>query len=129
MSRLGLVLMALCAFLACGAVTRQGASVPGGAAGGRLAAAKDRFSRLAQALNLTDTQQQQLKAIFRDDGQKLKSLRAQTGLTLQQRRAQHRQIRQDLVARVKAVLTPEQCAKWLKLRAGAHARHHPTGQL
>src|ERR1017187_8006081 len=97
--------------LACCPVTIQGAG-PGGQAGGKLALAKERFQDIAAQLQLTDQQKEHLKPILRDEAQKLKSLWAETGVAKRQKHAQLNQIRQDLVARIKPILTPEQFAKW-----------------
>lgn len=109
--------------LVCSPVTTQAANL-GGPAGGKFARAKDRFQTIAAELQLTDQQKQQLKPILRDEAQKLKSLRAETGLAKRQKHVQLNQIRQDLVARIKPILTPEQFAKWQKLRGELRARHH-----
>jgi hypothetical protein len=41
---------------------------------------------------------------------------------------QFNQIRQDFVARVKAILTPEPLAKWQELRGALRAKRHIKGQ-
>jgi Spy/CpxP family protein refolding chaperone len=113
--------------LVCWPVATQGAKLAN-PAGGKDAPAKEHLKKLAAELQLTDQQKEQLKPILRDEAQKLKSLRAETGVTKRQKRAQLIQIRQDLVARVKTVLTPEQFAKWQELRGEFRAKHHLKGQ-
>ena len=73
-------------------------------------------------------QKQQLKAILRDEAQNLKNLRAETGVAKRQRHAQVIQIRQDLAARIKAILTPEQYTKWQTLRGALRDQRHIKGQ-
>jgi Spy/CpxP family protein refolding chaperone len=97
-------------------------------AGGKGAAAKERFQDMAAQLQLTDQQKQQLKPILREEAQKLKSLWAETGVAKRQKHGQLNQIRQELTARVKAILTPEQFAKWQELRAELRAQRHLKGQ-
>lgn len=119
--------------LLCCPVAAQGAGL-GGAAGGKKAPAKAHFKGLAQELNLTAAQKQQLKPILREEAQKLKTLRVETGVTKRQKHAQLVQIHRDTLARIKGILTAEQLEKWQKLRA-QHAtrhqnkRHPPTAEL
>ena len=91
-------------------------------------AVRDRFQRIAAELQLTEAQKQELKPILQDEAQKLKNVRAETGLSRRQKRAQLIQIRQDLLARVKPILTPDQLAKWQKLRAEMRAKRSATVQ-
>ena len=81
--------------------------------------AKQRFKNLAEELKLTDQQKQQLKPILQDEAQKLKNLRAKTGLTKRQKHAQLNQIRQDPLARAKPILT-------LCYRSGARPMAGPS---
>ena len=113
--------------LLCCPVTSHGAN-PSESPGAKPGLAKERFKNLAEQLNLTDEQKQQLKPILREEAQKLKNLRAQTDLSRRQRRAQLIQIRQDLLARIKPILTPEQLDKWQQLRAQRRGRHHAASQ-
>ena len=113
--------------LICSPVATQAAKL-GDSAGGKGALAKGRYQDIAAELQLTDQQKQQLKPILREEAQKLKSLRAQTDLTKRQKRVQLLQIRQDLLARIKPILTPEQLAKWQTLYGGTRARHHVESQ-
>ena len=113
--------------LVCCPVTTQGARLAN-PAGGKGALAKERFQDLAAQLQLTEQQKQQLKAVLRDEAQDLKNLRAETGVAKRQKHAQLIQIRQNLVARVKAILTPEQYTKWQTLRGALRDQRHIKGQ-
>ncbi len=124
LSQLGLVAAAgLCGLLLCCPDAARGAAL-GVRADGKKAAAKAHFKSLAEELNLTAAQRQQLKPILREEVRKLKALRAETGVSRQQKRAELRQIRRDAQARIKEILTPEQIKKWHKLRAEVRGRHH-----
>ncbi len=79
--------------------------------------------KVAQELNLTKDQKQQLKPILQEEARKLKALRTETGLSGRQKRQKLQEIRQDMVAKVKPILTPEQLEKWQKLRQQTHAKH------
>ena len=113
--------------LGCLPVATQAAKL-GHPASGKSAGAKERFQDIAAQLQLTDQQKQQLKPILREEAQKLKSLWAETGVAKRQKHAQLNQIRQDFTARVKAILTPEQFAKWQNLRGELRAQRHLKGQ-
>ena len=113
--------------LVCCPVATQGARLAN-PAGGKGALAKERFQDLAAQLQLTEQQKQQLKAVLRDEAQNLKNLRAETGVAKRQRHAQFTQIRQDLVTRIKAILTPEQYTKWQTLRGALRDQRHIKGQ-
>ena len=113
--------------LMCCPVAAQGANLAN-AAGGKGAQAKERFQDLAAQLQLTKEQKQQLKPILREEGQKLKTLWAETGTAKRVKHAQLKQIRQEFVARVKAILTPEQFTKWQMLRGELHAQRQIKGQ-
>ena len=113
--------------LVCCPVATQGARLANPARG-KGTQAKERFQDLAAQLQLTEQQKQQLKAVLRDEAQNLKNLRAETGAAKRQRHAQFTQIRQDLVARIKAILTPEQYAKWQTLRGALRDQRHIKGQ-
>ena len=110
-------------------VATQGAGLRG-LAGGTNAPAKARFKNLAEELNLTAEQKQQLKPVLQDEAQKLRNRAVKTGVTKRQKHAQLlQQIRQDALAKIKAILTPEQVEQWRKLRAemgGRHSLKHPT---
>jgi Spy/CpxP family protein refolding chaperone len=91
--------------------------VPGRAARGQL---RNRLEKVAQELDLTAEQRQQLKPILQEEGQKLKALRADTSLSKAQKHQQLKAIRQDLLTRVKPILTPEQLARWQEIRQQMH---------
>jgi Spy/CpxP family protein refolding chaperone len=78
---------------------------------------------LAQELNLTADQQQQLRPILQEEAQKLKALRTNTGLNRAQKHQQLRTIHQETQARIKPILTPQQLAKWQQLRLQARLNH------
>jgi Spy/CpxP family protein refolding chaperone len=128
MSRISLVAaVVLGGLFVCSPIATQGARL-GGPAGGKNTLAKERFQDIAAQLQLTDQQKQQLKPILRDEAQKLKSLWAETGVAKRQKHAQLNQIRQEFTAKVKAILTPEQFAKWQNLLGELRAQRHIKGQ-
>lgn len=128
LSQIGVVAVVVLGALVLGWPVRTQAASLAVSAGGQNAPAKQRFQNLAAELQLTDQQKQQLKPIFRDEAQKLKNLRAQTGLSRRQKHAQLNQIRQDLLARAKPILTPAQLQKWQELRAQQRSWRHTSSQ-
>jgi Spy/CpxP family protein refolding chaperone len=76
---------------------------------------RDRSEILAKQLNLSDEQKPKVKAIMDEETKKFAELTS-TGknLTLQERRAKAKEIREATNAKMKEVLTPEQYEKYMK---------------
>jgi Spy/CpxP family protein refolding chaperone len=70
------------------------------------------FERLAEQLNLTADQKPKVQSIMDTQMQKMRDLQQDTSLTVEDRRAKMKVIREDVVTQMKAVLTPEQFQKW-----------------
>ena len=82
------------------------------AAGGRVAALRERMQETARELNLTDEQKEKLQAIIRAQMVKLRELRQDTSLSQAEKAEKFKALREDIVAEAKKVLTPEQFEKW-----------------
>ncbi len=95
---------------------RQGKEGRGGFHAGR------RF----QGLNLTEQQKAQLQPVFQATRQQLQALRSDTTLTPEQKHEKMREIRQNQMAQMKSILTPEQQQQWQQMR-GRH-RHKGGAQ-
>ena len=80
--------------------------------GDRPAAARDRMQAIASELNLTPEQTVKLQTIVRANTQKMRELRQDTNLPPEEKRQKLAAARQEIVAEVKKVLTPEQFEKW-----------------
>jgi Spy/CpxP family protein refolding chaperone len=78
------------------------------------------IDRLAEILNLTETQKAQVQSILTAQGQKMRALRHDTSLSADDRRSQMKEILNDTSAQLQPILTPEQLAKWQNM---AHAHH------
>jgi Spy/CpxP family protein refolding chaperone len=89
------------------------------AAGERGAAARERLQANLAELNLTSEQRDKLTPVIRAEMEKMAALRREQGLSPREKLQQLRAIQEDAVPRVKAILTPEQFAKWEKKRAEA----------
>jgi Spy/CpxP family protein refolding chaperone len=66
-------------------------------------------------LNLTPDQRRQLRAIRMDRRQRLRSLRNDTTLTVEQKHEQFREIRRNSRKQVMVLLTPEQRETWKEM--------------
>ncbi len=87
------------------------------AAGDRAAAVRERMQETARELNLTPEQTAKLQTIVRERMEKMRALRQDTSLSAEERREKFQAGREELLAEVKKVLTPEQFEKW-KARQG-----------
>jgi Spy/CpxP family protein refolding chaperone len=83
------------------------------AAGDRL---RERLKEAGEKLGLTEEQKEKLKPIFQAEAEKVKELRADTSLTPEQKREKFKAIRDEVAPKIKEILTPEQFAKWQKMR-------------
>jgi HlyD family secretion protein len=96
----------------------QGGGAGRGGAGGRPSPEQIR-ERLVKGLGLGEEQQKKLDPILADSRQQMMALQ---GLPEQERQAQARKIREGARARIRAILTPEQRAKYDESTGGGEAR-------
>jgi periplasmic protein CpxP/Spy len=82
------------------------------AAGGRAGALRERMEDTARELNLAPEQTARLQTIVRERMEKMRALRQDTSLSSEERRQKFQAGREELLAEVKKVLTPEQFEKW-----------------
>jgi Spy/CpxP family protein refolding chaperone len=82
------------------------------AAGSRAGALRERMQDTARELNLTPEQTAKLQTIVRERMEKMRDLRQDTSLSAEERREKLQAGREELLAEVKKVLTPEQFEKW-----------------
>jgi Spy/CpxP family protein refolding chaperone len=90
------------------------------------AAIRERMQTVAKELGLTDDQKQQLKPILQAEAEKLKALRDDQSLTRPEKVEKLKTIREELLPQLKEILTPEQLAKWQKLRQERQAKAAPS---
>jgi Spy/CpxP family protein refolding chaperone len=86
--------------------------------------------RVKKELGLTDDQSEKMKAIHQDSEAQLKALRENTALSPEEKKAAFKQIHEATKAKVYAILTPEQAAKFDKMREGAkkHMKERRAGK-
>ena len=70
---------------------------------------------LARYLNLTDAQKAQVQPIILAEQQKMRDVRQDSSLTLDEKRAKMEEIRDGTTAQLQSILTPEQFARWQHL--------------
>lgn len=93
--------------------TNSTPSTTHGAKGGQL---KERLQMIADELQLTDKQKEEIRPIIQEQFEKGRSLRQDTSLTQEERRAKLKDLRQDTAAKLKPILTPQQLDKFEKMR-------------
>jgi Spy/CpxP family protein refolding chaperone len=112
-----LVVLALGSLLSFGpAACAQNQTNSPPANGQRGARLREHFAKVAQELKLTDEQKSKVRAVFREERERFQVLRADTSLTPAQRRAQVKQIRDDINASMRGILTAGQYEKWREMR-------------
>jgi Spy/CpxP family protein refolding chaperone len=111
---LSLIALAVCT---AGSLTRAAdATAPAPAA---LTTAKpnkavERLQAQLQPLNLTDEQKAKVDAIIQDSEKSAADLRKDKAITKEDRQTERQELRQATLEKVRAVLTPEQAAKFAK---------------
>ncbi len=82
---------------------------------------------IAKALDLTDDQKPKVEALMKASMEKRKALREDTSLSMDDKKAKAKAIQEDMAAQMKAVLTPEQFAKFEKMSQGMRRNGPPGG--
>jgi Spy/CpxP family protein refolding chaperone len=75
-----------------------------------------RLEMMQKHLNLSDDQTAKIKSIFADGRSQMEALRANQSLAPEDRREQAHTLMQAEQAKIDAVLTPDQQAKWHKMQ-------------
>ena len=78
---------------------------------------RHQLARMAKKLNLSQDQQNQLKPVFQQQHQQAKAIRDDASLTQDQKKEKFQALRQDTMAKVNGILTPEQQQQWQQMRA------------
>ena len=88
----------------------------------RLGEAQKRLQAHIDDLGLTPEQREKLGPILRSEREKIASLRADESLSPRDRLRKLQAVREEITRRVKAILTPEQFARWEKSRGEERER-------
>jgi len=83
----------------------------------------ERLERLTEALSLTPDQQAKIKAIFLASRPQAKAAKENNTISERDRRLQLRAIREADGTQIRAILTPEQQAKWDAMQQNRKAGH------
>ena len=78
---------------------------------------------IKEKLGLTDAQAEQMKAIHQETEAQMKALKANESLSMEEKKAAGMKLREETKAKVDAILTAEQRAKFDKFREGMKERH------
>jgi periplasmic protein CpxP/Spy len=78
---------------------------------------------LTRELNLTDDQQTKLKPILEDQAQQMKTVRHDTALSQDQKKAKIKEIHASFHDQISNVLTPEQQAKLKQMKQSGMEKH------
>ena len=85
----------------------------------------DGLKHIAQKLNLTQQQQDQLKPVFEKQHQQMLAIRNDASLSQDQKKEKIQALHQDTQAQIKGVLTPEQQTQWAQMKA--QGKQHMAG--
>ncbi len=117
--------LAMGALLTCGSVLAADTNTP--PAGERGPGMRGPRPDLAKELNLTAEQKPKVDAIMKGSMEKRRALREDTATAPEDKRAKMKAIQEDTTAQMKAVLTPEQFAKYEKMAQGMRRNGPPGG--
>jgi predicted transglutaminase-like cysteine proteinase len=79
-------------------------------------AAMAKLEQMSTALQLTPQQKQQMMPIMIEDAQKMKAIKTNTSLGPMQKMSQMRQVGDEMDAKVKPILSPDQYQKFEQIR-------------
>jgi protein CpxP len=117
--------MAACALLAGGSSLLAQDSTNTPPAGGH--GMKGGRPDFAKELNLTEDQKPKFQEIMKGAMEKRKELRDDTSLTPEDKKAKGKAIQEDTNTQMKALLTPEQFAKWQEMAKHMRGNRPPGG--
>jgi len=100
---------------------------PNGMQGPRHMDPERRVEQMQRRLNLSDSQTAQVRQIFADSHAQMETLRSNASLAPEDRRAQMLSLHQGEQARIRAVLTPDQQAKFDAMQAKMRERRAEEG--
>ncbi len=86
-----------------------------------------RVEMMQRHLDLSDSQTAQVREIFSESHAQMETIRSNASLTQEDRRAQMMSLHQGVQSRIRAVLTPDQQAKFDAMQAKRQERHADGG--
>lgn len=89
---------------------------PAVAPGAKIAARGDQLANMTEVLKLSEEQRTKIKPILEEQTKQINAIRAEKGNSMEERAAKYQQLRKANHEKIRAVLNPEQAAKWDKMR-------------
>jgi Spy/CpxP family protein refolding chaperone len=87
------------------------------------------MKKMAEKLNLSQQQQDQLKPIFEKQHEQMRAIWQDNSLSKDQKKEKMQALRQDFQTQINGVLTPDQQQQWQQMREQMkHRRHHGEDQ-
>jgi hypothetical protein len=84
------------------------------------------FEYIAKQLGLSADQKEKAAPVFQDMQQQNAELRKDTTLSVADRRAKQKQVREDAAAKLKEIFTPAQFEQWQKMGMRPHPATPPA---
>jgi Spy/CpxP family protein refolding chaperone len=120
--------LAMGGLVASAPLTRAADDTPKEDAKGKKGAMADRFKQMAEKLELTDDQKAKMAPIREEEMTKLKALRDDTSIERPAKMGKYREILEASNTKIKAILTPDQSAKFDKFMEDARAKRKKKDQ-
>jgi len=94
----------------------------------RMAANRHKMgARMAEKLNLSQAQQDQLKPVMQKQREQAQAIWHDNSLTQDQKRTKMQELHQDTQAQLNTILTPEQQQQWQQMRQNFRQHRHGQG--
>jgi Spy/CpxP family protein refolding chaperone len=94
----------------------------------RMAANRQKMgARMAEKLNLSQAQQDQIKPLMQKQREQAKAIWQDNSLTQDQKRTKMQQLHQDTQAQLNSILTPDQQQQWQQMRQNFRQHRHGQG--
>lgn len=91
------------------------------------ASPEERTDHLTKALNLSDDQKSKVLSTLQDEQKQMESVRSDSSLSREDRRAKMMQIHQNSSSQIKGVLNPDQAKKYDEMEQNMRQRHEHGG--
>jgi periplasmic protein CpxP/Spy len=115
MNRLGLVMAVALGLVTCGSLA-SAQEADGKAKKRGMPSVQERLDRMTEELKLTDEQKPKVKAVLEASDKKRQELVGDSAVPQEQRREKMQALMEEQNKKLKEILTPEQYAKWDKMR-------------
>ena len=83
---------------------------------------EERLKNMAEMLKLTDEQKAKIEPIMKEEGEKLRAIFQDQNTPREEKGKKMQEIRKEIAAKIKPILTPEQAEKYEKFQAELAAK-------